>query len=100
MSKFVNNTKQLHNLFKLIVILCIVVSVSSFFLFLSPNANAYYTCKINGITSNSTLHYDNNGVYITSFNGSNLDINYIINTMIVNLWHFKFKLTCAERRNG
>ena len=78
MFKFANNTKQLHALLKLIVILCMVVSASFFFSLLSPNANAYYTCKINGITSNSTLHYDNNGVYITSFSGGNLDINYII----------------------
>lgn len=82
MFKFANNTKQLHALLKLIVILCMVVSASFFFSLLSPNANAYYTCKINGITSNSTLHYDNNGVYITSFSGGNLDINYIIDNTI------------------
>ena len=73
---------KITNTYKLLVILCIVVSVSSFCIFFSPKANAYCTCKINGIISNSTLHYDNKGVYITSFSGSNLDINYIIDNTI------------------
>ena len=82
MSKITNTTKLLYTFLKLIVILYIVVSASAFFSYISPKANAYYTYKINGITSNSTLHCDNNGVYITSFSGSNLDVNYIINNTI------------------
>ncbi|MEE1076776.1 MAG: dockerin type I repeat-containing protein [Acutalibacteraceae bacterium] len=81
MFKITNNTNLLHTFLKLIVSLYIVV-ISAFFFSLSPNANAYYTCKVNGIMSNSALHYDNNGVYITSFSGSNLEINYIINNTI------------------
>lgn len=82
MYKSTSKTKLLHNFFKFIVILCIIVSISSFFLSLSPKVNAYYTCKIDGIISNSTLHSDNNGVYITSFSGSSLSVNYIINNTI------------------
>lgn len=82
MPKYANNTKILQNFLKLIIILCLVMCISVFFLSFSPTANAHYTYNLNGITSNSTLQYDNNGVYITSFNGSNLEINYIINNTI------------------
>lgn len=82
MLKYTNNTKILQYFFKSIVLLCLVIYISAFFLHFSPKASAYYAYKFNGITSNLNLQCDNNGVYITSFSGSNLEINYITNNTI------------------
>ncbi len=82
MLKYVYNTKKLLCLTRLLVILCLAMHISAFLLHFSVVANAYYCYKLNGITSNCSLQFDSNAVYITSYSKNNLEINYINNNNI------------------
>lgn len=82
MLKYVHNTKKLHKPKRCFVFLCVAIHISAFFLYFSVTANAYYCYNLKGITSNSSLQFDSNAVYVTSFSKSNLEINYINNNTI------------------
>ena len=80
MLKCINNTNFLQRFYRHLMVPCLVMYISAFLLLFTSTANAEYAYSLNGITSNSTLHTDQSGVYVTSFSGSNLEINYITNT--------------------
>ncbi len=82
MPKYIRKPKLLLNFFKLLVILCPFLIVSAFLLAFSSIVQAYSSYALNGINSNTVLHCDNNGVYVTSFTKNTLEIDYITNSNI------------------
>ncbi len=82
MPKRVDREKILQAFLKDLVILCPVFIVLAFLFAFSPVAQAYSSYTLNRLNSNTTLHYDSNGVYITSFSGNTLEIDYINNSNI------------------
>lgn len=80
MLKCVSYTRLLEYFYRYLTVFCVVIYISAFLFSFSSTVKAEYSYALNGTLQNSTLHCDNNGVYVISFSSNNLEINYISNT--------------------
>ncbi|MEE0061021.1 MAG: dockerin type I repeat-containing protein [Acutalibacteraceae bacterium] len=82
MLKHLNKPPIFLTFLQVLVILCPVFTVSAFLFAFSDTAQACSSYQLNGFNSNTAMHCDNKGVYITSFSGKSLEIDYITDNNI------------------